>query len=188
MPSPGKSPVTLLIAAGVSLLLLAGCAGEGRYEDPSAPTPVSEFFSDTDFKLLARGVAAELGECLAGRRGAVVLFLPFRNRTADRIDMSALAGSVAAELTRMGFRVADAGLREYVRKEGAGKELERARLAGADVLVTGRLSSVAVRPARNRKVVYYLLTVEATDTETGITICSVEREMKKALRRTPVAP
>jgi hypothetical protein len=37
-------------------------------------------------------------------------------------------------------------------------------------------------------VVYYLLTVEATDTETGITICSVERELKKVLRRTPVVP
>ena len=60
----GKLPVISLIAVNISFLLFlltVGCGGErSRYGDTNELTPPSEFFSDTDFKLLMSSIASEL--------------------------------------------------------------------------------------------------------------------------------
>ena len=179
--------VSVLIVA----LLATGCERSG-YIDPDEPTPPTEFFSDTDVNLLVNGIAGELVSILAPLDTPAVVFFPIRNRTTDRVDMADMTASIITALVKSSqVRVINRELREEVASEletasSPADEQRLGRQIGAEIAVTGRLSSISSRTGRNSLVNYYLLTIFVTRVSDGTVLGSVERELKKRLERSRI--
>ena len=180
-----------LCLAAVSLLLLGGCT-QPRYEQPSSPTPVGEYFSDTDIHILISGLAAEVHQSAQEHNFDSVLFYSVVNRTSDRIDMTAFTQRLVTEVVNMGgVDVVNRRLRDEVRTELSRIRDEqfmrkRARLAGARCIVWGRLAQIVTDTGPNEMYRYYLLTVYLADVESGVLISAHSRELKKKLERTGI--
>ncbi len=179
----------LALASAFALVLLASGCGGSRYTDPDEPTPPTEFFSDTDLALLTDGVAGELLHILAPLDNPSVVFFPIRNRTADRVNMHDLSASLITALVGSGrVRVINRELREEVNKElelvtSPADEARFGRQVGAELAISGRLSSISSRTGQNSLVNYYLLAIFVSRVSDGTVLGSVERELKKELER-----
>ncbi len=190
MMSRAMSQAFLLTLVSISLIpALLGCNPGGRYVETSEVSPVSEFFSDTDFKILVSGIASSLRDGLTALPGRTLMFYPIANRTSDRIDMVALTDSIATEISSGGgFNIVNFALREEIRGnlsayEDIVAQREYGREIGADYIVTGRLSLILSQTDKNEQMRSYMLTVYATDAATGVIVTAVERRMKKAVGR-----
>ncbi|MDZ7814892.1 MAG: hypothetical protein U5N86_02475 [Planctomycetota bacterium] len=175
----------MLLLAAVSIILFGGCTQPG-YETPSSPTPVGEYFSDTDIRMLTYGLAGELHESALANGCESLLFYAVANRTSDRIDMTAFTQRLVTQVVQMGgVDVVNRRLRDAVREElsrirDEKRMRERARLAGA---CWGRLALVNTDTGPNEMYRYYLLTVYLADVESGVIISAHSRELKKKLER-----
>ena len=99
---------------------------------------------------------------------------------------------VTAVVRSSRFRVINYRLRDPLTEEiryweEAANRKKTAKQVGADIIISGRLSSIVVRPGSNRMIRYYLLVIKATDVAAGTIIGTLERELKKQLKRTRIA-
>ena len=177
----------------VTLLLMAGCAGQSVYVPAGETTQMGAEFSDTDMRTMAQSMYNSLQLRLAKIRPAdaptpVVALLRVDNKTSEHIDTDMIADKLQVELLRAGtlrfvdrsrikdmvkeFDLAGAGFIDPEKAKSAGKAL------GADFFLYGELGSIKKTEGRT-KLMYYRLSMKFSDVETNELVWAEDFEVKK---------
>ena len=192
-----------LLGLGLTVLFVltaVGCGGNGSYNrgkylDPDEETPVGNYYSDTDLKLVSEAMfqslvshpkIAEAGEA------PVLMVMLVENRTRDRIDMEGLTNKIATALMRTGKvrfvnkRLRDGLMQEYEYNRSGVIDPSTAKHPGSqiapDYILSGIFSSIEM-PRGKEKSIYYRLTMQLTDVLTNLIVWQDEKEIKKLLRK-----
>ncbi len=187
-------------ARGGALLLvfaLAGCgARQVSYGDPTAVETLTVDWGSTDIQTVADRMVGSLVRhpAIAGGQRPVVQVSTMRNKTTEHIDTKNITDKIRTALTRTGMvrftAVSDAnpemlenleyqersGVVNPATAKGVGKQV------GADYLLYGEIDSI-VKKADGTTDVYYRLTLNLVDVETGIIEWSDEKEIRKQSQR-----
>ena len=181
------------------VLLLPGCSRDGSYSkgeylDPDSPTPVGDYYSDTDLKMAAEAMFSSLvtsPPIADAKKPPVIMVMMVRNRTRDRIDMEDLTNKIATALIRTGKvrfvnrRLREGLVHEYEYQKSGYVDPSTAktpRQVAPDYVLSGELTSIEM-PRRSEKRIYYRLTLRLTDVSTGLIVWQDEKEIKKLLRK-----
>ena len=189
-------------------LVLCACTSIG-YDDPDKVETVNLKFGSTDLQQMADSMVqsllsspnlAYLDHAGKGEDKRIVLYPGnVNNRTAEHVDTSSITDSIRTALLKSGrFRLAASSqgqdeLGSQVRFQMESGRVDPAlvrqfgKQIGADVVMYGNLRSIEKSRDRNledaaRKTedVYYKLTLEAVNVETGEVIWIDEKEVRKS--------
>ncbi len=187
----------------ISALFAGACSGprahtRGEYADPHTIQLLSDHFSENDLQLIARRMVDSLESSPTIDRiddQPLIIVGEMRNRTNEHIDMSSLADMVRVQLMHTGkFSFIDRDARReiaeeyeyqqsgYVRRDQATGPGEQ---HGADYILTGAISSI-VQEAGRDKMIYYKMTMQLTNLETGVIEWADEKELRKKFRKRSV--
>ncbi len=193
-------PRFVILAA---LLFSQGCAAfraKVREVAPDETVPFDARYDYSDLRTLSRSIGEKALEedLFADKEDAPVLVvLGIENRTTHHIDMKALTDSIRTVMMQSGkvsfvneSRRADL-LREQEYQQIQATPETRAALRsqlGAGFMLTGSLVELKKRSPREarlsrREEIYYQLTVEITDLETGLIAWSAQEERARRARR-----
>lgn len=179
------------------LCVLCGCANRrvanAEYADPNVIEIVNDRFSESDLQLIAARMSKSLSEAphFVKRQSPPRLVIAnIVNQSGEVIDLDSLSDKIQTELFRTGrFELLDKKARLEIAKEyeyqqsdyvdpakakGPGKQY------GADYILTGRLSAIQSQNGRDR-VVYYKMTMTASDLSTGVVRWAEDKEIRKKL-------
>lgn len=191
----GFAVSTLLVA------LLTGCTtgspllGDGNvsYGDSKAVELVSNEFGSTDLQRLAESMTRSLLQVPTIRNKRLTLS-EVQNKTSEYIDTPEITKSIRVQLMKSGTVrfVADTAhmdtqAEELMRQNLSGmydksKSKKIGKMVGADFRLTGGISSI-VKKNSSVKDVYYKLSLELVDNETGEIAWADEQEIRKTSRR-----
>jgi penicillin-binding protein activator len=176
--------MTLVLAA----TLLSGCAmfrSSLKETQPGTTAPLQAGYDQNDLLKLAQQMSAEvLAQPFppAGENQPIMVVLGIQNRTETHIDTMALADTITTKLMDSGkLRFVNSARRDELLKE-QGYQLANAtpetrtkigRQLGAKYMLTGSITEISRESMRQARVskkqdVYYQLTCEVTDLETGL--------------------
>ncbi|MBN1673724.1 MAG: penicillin-binding protein activator LpoB [Kiritimatiellae bacterium] len=193
---------TCLALLAVLPLAFSGCAAfrtRVAEVDPEKKLHMEADYDYTDAKQLARSVADQLiAEFLAPQQETPVLIAyTIQPRTKTFVETKNLTDKIRTELIRSGkARFVNRSRRDDLLQEqnyqalhstpetraAVGKQL------GAKYMLTGTLVEMSQKTGRQvrvseTEVIYYSLTMEVTDLETGEIAWTTEREIARAERR-----
>ncbi|GAB4151387.1 MAG: penicillin-binding protein activator LpoB [Planctomycetota bacterium] len=191
-----KKTLFLLITLA---LLLSGCGdgsyNRGAYVDPDEPSPVGDYYSDTDLKLAAEAMFNSLvtTPCISDAvKPPVLIVMMMENRSRDRVDMEDLTNKLSTALIRTGKvlfvnkRLRSGLVEEYEYNQSGMVDPSTAKAPGgqvaADYVLSGELTGIEM-PRGNEKRVYYRLTIRLTDIRTNLVVWQDEKEIKKLLKK-----
>ena len=195
-PTP-LSRRALVIAAVVSIALVAGCAGpKTRYGDSGKVETVTNTFGSTDLQMLSEQMSQSMlteAPAIAGGNLPIVTIQEVKNKTSEYIDTRAITNRMRATLQksrRVRFAVDEADMKkqtgelqrqdsEYYKKE---KSAQMGEMIGAGFRVTGEITSI-VKETKKVKDVYYQLFLSLTNIQTGIEEWSDTKEIRKTTER-----
>ena len=181
----------------VSVTLLAACAGQRvSYQDPNKVETVTEDFGSTDLQSIAERMVNSLVRhpVIANGNRPVVQVSTVKNKTTEHIDTKSISDKIRTALIKTGmvrFSAASDANREILENleyqsesgvvskktaKGVGKQI------GADYLLYGEIDSI-VKRASGTTDVYYKITLNLVDVETGIIEWSDEKEIRKQANR-----
>ena len=186
------SVVGLLLAVS----FLAGCAAfrtSIEDKDPETAGPLTAKYDQSDLLTWGELVTTDI---LAhpfppqGEDNPILVPMGIQNRTASHMDMKALSDTVTTKLLETGrLQVVNAARRDDLLKEQGYQlanctEETRAQIGrqlGAKYMLTGSLIEIGQESGRQvrvskKKDVYYQLTVEITDLETGLIVLRKQRD------------
>jgi penicillin-binding protein activator len=166
---------------------LSGCSAFKVSVDDKEPEKASTLTADYDQRDLLSWAKLMSGDILAApfpkdASNPIMVVMGIQNRTTEHMDTKALEDSITTELMNSGkMRFVNASRRDDLLRE-QGYQLanctQESRTAigkqlGAKYMITGSLIEISQQSGRevrvNRKEdVYYQLTVEVTDLETGL--------------------
>lgn len=183
-----------------ALLLMVGCGGDGSYKrgeyvDPDTPTPVGNYYSDTDLKIITEAMFQSLVSnppiSIASSPPALMVMM-VENRTRDAVDMEDLTNKIATALIKTGkVQFVNRRLREGLKNEyeysASGMvDPSTAKHPGGqvapDYILSGHLASIEM-PRKKEKRVYYRLTLSLTDVTKNLIVWQDEKELKKLLTK-----
>ena len=191
-PTP-LSRRALMIAAVVSIALVAGCAGpKTRYGDAGKVETVTNTFGSTDLQMLSEQMSQSMlaeAPAIAGGNLPIVTIQEVKNKTSEYIDTRAITNRMRATLQksrRVRFAVDEVDMKkqtgelqrqdsEYYKKE---KSAQMGEMIGAGFRVTGEITSI-VKETKKVKDVYYQLFLSLTNIQTGIEEWSDTKEIRK---------
>jgi penicillin-binding protein activator len=195
----------LLILSAVSLIALSSCSTnraftKGEYTEPDRVILLDDRFNDSDMRILADALVKSLEESPVMKDQAqkpVFQVEAVTNSTDEHIDMQSLTDKVRAALIKTGKAAFhDKKQRgtlieeyEYQTKSGNVDQKtakKRGFQIGSDYLLSGNFTSI-VQEVGAKKVVYYKLTLNATNITTGIISWSDEKEIKKLYKKRSVS-
>lgn len=200
MISIGKTSRMALCLATLSVL--AGCAQTGSpvigngnvsYGDSKGVELVSNEFGSTDLQRLAENMTRSLVQ-VPSIRGKRLTLADVQNKTSEYIDTAEITKSIRVQLMKAGTVrfVADVShmegqTQELMRQNQSGlydksKSKKIGKMLGADFRLTGGISSI-VKKNSDIKDVYYKLSLELVDNETGELVWADEQEIRKTSRR-----
>ena len=192
--------MTTAFALLLCVAFLTGCSRDGSYSrgeyvDPDEPTPVGDYYSDTDLKMASEAMFKSLIRTPVvsdAKKPPVLLVMMMENRTRDPIDMENLTNKIATSLIKTGKvyfvnkKLREGLIKEYEYNESGLVDPETAKHGGkqvaADFILSGEFSSIEM-PRGSEKRVYYNLTLRLTDVSTNIIVWQDEKEIKKLLRK-----
>ena len=190
-----KQLITGLLLVG----LMAGGSGCAAFrtriseEDPGESGPLSAKYDQRDLLTLAEEMTSDiLGNPFPpeGEKSPIVVTLGIQNRSNDHHDMKALSDTIETKILNSGkARFVNAARRDDLLKE-QGYQLSNATAAtqtavgkqlGAKYMLTGSLIEITKESGKQvrvskKKDVYYQLTVEITDLETGLIVLRKQRD------------
>jgi len=188
-----------------SLVLFNSCSSsraftKGEYTDPDRVILLDDRFNESDMKILADALVKSLEEhpIVASQKTKPVFFVErVTNSTSEHIDMDSLTDKIRTALIKTGKVVFhDKKQRgvlteeyEYQTKSGNVDQRtakEKGHQIGSDFILSGDFSSI-VQEVGNKKVMYYKLTLNATDIKTGLISWSEEKEVKKLYKKRSVS-
>lgn len=184
----------IAVALGVGMV---GCgARQVSYGDPSAVETVTIDWGSTDIQTVADRMVGSLVRhpAIANASRPVVQVSTLKNKTTEHIDTKNITDKIRTALIKTGMvrfsAVSDAnpemlenldyqtnsGVVSKKTAKGVGKQV------GADFLLYGEVDSI-VKKAGGTTDVYYRLTLNLVDVETGIIEWSDEKEIRKQSNR-----
>jgi penicillin-binding protein activator len=181
-------------ATVIAALTLGGCAGQQgvRYTDPARTETLTTDWGRTDIQMVAERMVNSLVRhpLIANGQRPVVQVSTLRNKTHEHIDTKLITDKIRTALIKTGMvrfsAVSDANREilenlDYQSNSGVvdprtaksiGKQI------GADYLLQGEIGSI-VKQAGRASDVYYNITLNLLDVETGIIEWSDEEEITK---------
>ncbi len=191
--------VTLTIIC--PLLLFTSCSSnraftKGEYTEPDRVILLDDRYNESDMKIMADALVESLMKhaiVTTPKVPPVFQVEKVVNSTSEHIDMNSLTDKIRTALIKSGkVQFHDKGEREtlseeydYQNKSGNVNKTtakERGYQIGSDYILSGDFSS-NVQELGAKKVVYYKLTLKATDIKTGIISWTDEKEVKKLFKK-----
>jgi PBP1b-binding outer membrane lipoprotein LpoB len=183
-----------VLALVIAFLVLNGCAGTSRYQSTDQVDDLTAGVSDTDVKLLANKIIANLLAAeFIGRyqKPITISLLPIVNSTSEFINTDALFGDKITEA----IINSGAGVFEFVDRKLLAESIKEAELAadglisdaeatklgraaGVKLLMTGELTSIRTN-TRNKDQRYYKLSLRLVDTERNTIAWIANEEIRK---------
>jgi len=183
-------------AVFAGLALLGGCARHVTYGDPTKVETLTEDWGSTDIQTVADRMVNSLVRhpiFAAGDR-PVVQVSTLKNKTTEHIDTKSVTDKIRTALIKTGMvrftAVSDANreiLENLDYQQGSGVVSKKTakgvgKQIGADYLLYGEIDSIVKKEGRTTDV-YYKLTLNLVDVETGIIEWSDEKEIRKQADR-----
>ncbi|MGL4933480.1 MAG: penicillin-binding protein activator LpoB [Aeromonas sp.] len=182
-----------------SALLLGGCASTTvSYGDPTETETVTVDYGSSDLQAIADKMADSLLAAPATREitaaGRPVMFMDaIRNKTAEHIDTEAITDTIRTKLLRAGtFRFVDmskvAAVKEQLEYQQSSGMVDPAAMVqlgkqtGARYMVYGNLSSI-VKDNGKVKDVYYQMTMNLMDLQSGELLWADQKEIRKQAKK-----
>lgn len=185
-----RSPMLLFLAAGLALVA-AGCGTTVEYGDAKAVETVTVDFGSTDLQMIAEKMVRSMlaAPVIAEANRPVLQVSAVRNQTGEHIDTKAITDKIRTTLIQSGkvqFTAADARQEmvdelQYQRDSGYVDPSTRTpvgRHVGASYLLTGDIASIR-KSKDDTKDVYYKITLNLVDLETGLISWTDEKEIRK---------
>lgn len=190
------------IFAMMAMLLLAGCVtgGTGRtggggdvtYGDSKAVETVSTDFGSTDLQTTAETMTQSLLET----RYIAKAVAPPKVRLRDvkvladeHIDSKAITDKIRIKLLKSGsvrFLADESNLSEVNKErdltETSTKKTDLKAMTNSDYIITGTVRSIK-KANKDVKDVYYLITLELVDPQSGETLWADEQEIRKVQKK-----
>jgi uncharacterized protein (TIGR02722 family) len=178
-------------------LMFAGCYSVAQ-KDPEKAAPITAKYDQSDLLKWGKGVAKMILEhpfpTTGEKSNPIVVVMGIQNRTTRHIDTKAISDTISTELLNSGkvLFVNDSRRDDMLKEQGyqlanatpesrvhIGKQL------GAKYMLTGSLTEIKSEPGREitlrrKEDVFYQLTIEITDLETGLIVL---RKQTDRLRR-----
>lgn len=192
-----KKITSALILA--STLLTQGCVSRVDYEDALDTETVNTDFGSTDLQIISKNMVDSMMKfppviVLTSNSRPVIMVDSIRNKTSEHIDTESVTDSVRTQLLQSGkFRFVDMTRVESVRKQldyqnnsglvNPTQAVSFGRQVGAKYMLYGNLSSI-VKENKDERNVYYKITMNLMDLETGLLEWSEEKEIRKTKERT----
>ena len=190
----GRMPTGLVFIALVCLWC-QGCTKRVEYGSPTAQETVTPAFGSTDLQIIAAKMVRSLLSSPFIQEGnqPVVLVGRVRNKTDEHIDTKAITDKIRTTLVQSGkVRFVAGEVREEIEKEleyqaesGNVSEATRKRIGemvGPGYILTGEITNIR-KEAGRRMDVYFLITLNLVDIETGLIKWADEKEIRKGERR-----
>jgi len=186
---PARRPTRHRAAAPVAFLaaflVLGGCAATTRTIDPESEVHYDASYDFSDKKEIVEALTSSLlatprVQQVSGK--PVIVTYGVANQTSEHIDTGGITDAIRLELIQSGqYRFLNRRQRDNVLDETdyqyAGfvppeQRVAEGRQLGADYILSGTLRSIEKRQPRQwrlnkRKLVYYSMTLELTDLQTG---------------------
>lgn len=178
-------------------VLASGCAKRTEYGDASAVETLTVDFGSTDLQRIAESMVQSLLGSPVVQEGSrpVVLVSQVRNRTDEHIDTKSVTDKIRTALVQSGKvrfaadEVRDEVVREleYQNTSGNVDETSRkrlGRLVGPGYLLAGQIGNIRKQAGRKTDV-YFLMTLNLVELETGLIPWSDNQEIRKK-QKTPL--
>ncbi|SHI26140.1 penicillin-binding protein activator LpoB [Ferrimonas marina] len=175
-------------------LVLAGCQSKVEYRDATEIETVDVSFGSSDLQAVAGKMVDSMlttphVAALTANDRPIVFVDRVTNKTSEHIDTESITDSIRTQLIRSGkFRFIDMTQVDAVRKQldyqnNAGlvdpsKAIQFGRQVGAQYMLYGNLSSI-VKQNGSTKDVYYKMTMNLMDLESGLLEWADEKELRK---------
>ncbi len=188
----------LIISMAFMLACCASTRSEVRYVDTSETEMVTVEFGSTDLHTIAEEmVDSLLASMVTGDKKPVIFVSRVKNKTTEHIDTEAITNKIKVRLIKSGLVkfTAAKDIREEVLDQleyQAGSGLvdpntgkDYGKQIGADYILYGDISSI-VKERRSITDIYYVITLNLVNIETGIIEWAEETEFRKQETRQKV--
>ncbi len=182
--------VTIII-----LFLTSGCAQKVQYGDATAVETLTVDFGSTDLQMITKKMTDALlaSPLLDTTDRPVIQVGRLRNKTDEHIDTKAITNKIRTALLQSGkIRFIAGEVRneiiqelEYQAKSGYVDKTTCKRIGkqiGADYFLTGELTSIRKKAGRKMDL-YFKITLNLVELETGLIRWAEEKEIRKAQKR-----
>ncbi len=188
------------LALGALMLVVMGCGPrafiKGDYDsDVERANLLTDQWSETDMqKAVAELVSSLSGHnaIAAAPKPPILMVTRLQNKTSEHIDTQSITDMITVELMRGGrvtfvdraarddiseeYEYHSSGMVEGATRAGPGRQI------GADYIVNGRVDSI-VQQAGREKTVYYKITLNLTNLNTGLIVWSDHKQIRKLFRK-----
>lgn len=185
----------------LSVIFISSCSSnraftKGEYTDPDRVILLDDKYNESDMKIMADSLVASLMKHpIVSQQKRTPVFQVERvvNSTSEHIDMKSLTDKIRTALINSGkvaFHDKDERSTlsqeyDYQNKSGNVSQStakERGHQIASDYIISGDFSS-NVQELGGKKVIYYKLTLKATDIKTGLISWTDEKEIKKLFKK-----
>ena len=193
----------VLALAGMARLLMSGCSmfrASLTEQNPATAPSITAGYDQNDLQQWAQAICEKIVANPfppAGEEKPILVELGIQNRTTRHIDTKALADTLTLKLMDAGkVRLVNSARRDDMIKEKGyqlANSTEQTRTAigkelGAKYMLTGSLVEISEKGPRQARVskqedVYYQLTVEITDLETGLIVLRKQQDRLRTASR-----
>ena len=196
---------TGLVACGLSVMLLSGCAGTSSpmtggavsYGDSKAVETVTTDLGSTDIQMVAEKMTQSMIQHPVTqdviRKRQLLMASPVKNKTSEYFDTRLITDTILTQLQKNGIRYVIEGedmqnqTDELRRQNQSGlydksKSVKVGKMQGAKYRIDGSVSSIVKKNA-DMKDVYYKVNMRLIEIETGIVEWSDEKDIRKTARR-----
>ena len=192
---------SLLLLMIFGVVLFSSCSSQraftkGEYTDPDRVILLDDRYNESDMKIMADALVDSLLKhpiVKDSKKSPIFQVENVRNSTSEHIDMQSLTDKVRTALIKSGkVQFHDKQQRDTISKEyeyqtqsgNVSKETAKSKgyQIGADYMLSGNFSS-NVQEVGAKKVVYYKLTLNATEIKTGLIVWTDEKEVKKLFKK-----
>lgn len=184
------------LALTVASVLLTGCATPStEYGDSRAVETVTNEFGSTDLQMIAENMTRSLlvHPIIAKGDRPRVTTSPVRNKTSEYIDTKSITDSIRAQLVKSGQVrfVVDANemasqKAELERQDSElydkSKAKQKGKMVGAAFRLDGEITSI-VKQNKDIKDVYYKMSLQLVNVETGDLEWAEEKEIRKTTKK-----
>lgn len=188
----------LCLLTGMSLILImsTGCAGKIGYGDAQQQETLTVDFGSTDLQLIAEKMVNSMLRIPLFERGErpVVFVSSVKNKTMEHIDTKSITDKIRTTLIQSGkvrftatSDIPNEILDQLEYQRGSGlvdprTRKEYGKQIGADYILYGEIGSIVKRAGR-RTDVYYKITLNLADIQTGIIEWADEKEIRKTEKK-----
>jgi uncharacterized protein (TIGR02722 family) len=192
---------TGLVACGLSVLLLSGCATTSSsgvsYGDSKSVETVTTDLGSTDIQMVAEKMTQSMIQHPVIqdviRKRQLLMASPVKNKTSEYFDTRMITDTILTQLQKNGIRYVIEGedmqnqTDELRRQNQSGlydksKSVKVGKMQGAKYRIDGSVSSIVKKNA-DMKDVYYKVNMRLIEIETGIVEWSDEKDIRKSARR-----